>query len=390
MSAWDERVKVSVVPSSRRARALAAALALVVAGCTAYQAPPPASPPPTAPPADVHAAFLANLAQQCGQAFAGTVLDVPPGDESFAGDPPLIMHIRECSPDEVRIPVHVGADRSRMWIFTRTGGGIDLRHDHRHADGRSEPETFYGAFVADPPLALQPPTPNRHEFKWDRDGIIVGWVVEIVPGERYTYGTQRDGVWRHRFEFDLSRPVAPPPDPWGHAPVGQSPVLAGPHAAFMASLAAHCGQAFHGSITRRPPTDRIFRGDEVLTVHFRECDEGRLKLPFHVEADRSRTWIVSATTAGIDLRHDHRHEDGTPEENTWYGAHTQAPGSAQRQEFLRETAEGVTRTGWAIEIVPQQRYTYGTIRDGEWTYRLDFDLTRPVTPPPPPWGHERR
>jgi hypothetical protein len=155
---------------------------------------------------------------------------------------------------------------------------------------------------------------------------------------------------------------------------------------FLATLASHCGEAFAGRITERPSDDELFRGDERLIVHFRECSRDSLEIPFHVEENRSRTWLLARTDSGIDLRHDHRHEDGSSAEVTMYGGHTRAPGSAERQEFLRPARDGVL-TGWAIEIVPRERYTYGTIRDGEWRYRLDFDLTTPVTPPPPPWGH---
>lgn len=160
-----------------------------------------------------------------------------------------------------------------------------------------------------------------------------------------------------------------------------------PHDTFLANLGAQCGRAYGGRITERPASDEIFRGDEALIVHFRECSASETRLPFHVEEDRSRTWILTRTDSGIDLRHDHRHEDGSPDESTMYGAHTAAPGSATRQEFLREPADDGTRSGWAIEIVPGERYTYGTILDGAWRYRLDFDLTTPVETPPAPWGH---
>lgn len=339
----------------------------------------------------VHQAFLGNLGEHCGEAFEGTVTEVPDGDPFFEEGATLVMHVRQCSEREVRIPVHLGDDHSRTWIFSRTGGGIDLRHDHRHDDGTPEENTFYGAFVSPAPPAEEPPSPHRHEFKRvvdEETGMVSGWVVEILPGERYTYGTQRDGEWRHRFDFDLSRPVDPPPDPWGYPPVGEVPELPAEQEAFLANLAEHCGQAFEGEITRRPEGDELFRGDEVLTVHFRECEPDRMALPFHVEDNRSRTWLLTRTTAGLDLRHDHRHPDGSPEPSTWYGAHTRTEGTAERQEFLRRSGERAG-SGWAIEIVPGERYTYGTIgSDGEWSYRLDFDLSEPVDPPPAPWGHE--
>lgn len=157
-------------------------------------------------------------------------------------------------------------------------------------------------------------------------------------------------------------------------------------ASFWSNLTLHCGQAYRGVATRRPPGDQLFAGDEPLVVHFRECGENELRLPFHVGENRSRTWVLRRTAHALELRHDHRNPDGSEEENSWYGALTQSTGGPMRQEFLRER-DGVT-SGWAIEVEPGIRYTYGTVRDGEWRYRLDFDLTTPIPEPPAPWGSE--
>jgi len=366
-------------PVSTTACALPALL-LALAACG--DAPDPAaSAGAPAPVRDTpYDHFIANLSQHCGQAYPGEVVSFPEADRETLEGATVVVHFRECSSREVKVPVYVDQDASRTWVFTRTATGVDLRHDHRHPDGTPEPNTWYGAFVSTA-------EPNRHEFlRTGEDGSEGGWVVEIVPGERYTYGTVRDGEWRHRFDFDLSSPVPPPMEVWGHPRVGQIAPLPAPQEEFLANLARHCGEAFEGELIQRPDPDRNFRGDEVMTVHFRECEPNRMRIPFHVEDNRSRTWVLNRTTAGIDLRHDHRHEDGAPEGNTYYGAHTAATGTANRQEFLRPNDSGVV-SGWAIEIVPGERYTYGTIRDGSWVYRIDFDLTRPVATPPAPWGH---
>lgn len=376
-----------------RGKVLAAG-ALALAALTACDPPeqPDGQPPSDAGVAavdgDVHDAFLANLSVHCGESFPGVVNAAPEGDPYFSPGLELTLTFRECSEEEVRVPVYAGDNASRTWIFTRTGGGVDLRHDHRYPDGTPEPNTFYGSFVAAPPVAVETPSANAHEFKRVRDdGMVTGWRVEIIPGERYTYGTQRDGEWRHRFDFDLTEPVQWDLEPWGHPTLGETASLPSAQEEFWANLAAHCGQAFEGRLVERPDPDRIFEGDEVMTVHFRGCGENRLALPFHVDDDRSRTWLLTRTTAGIDLRHDHRHEDGSPEPSTWYGAHTPGAGTANRQEFIRANDEEVP-SGWAIEILPGERYTYGTIRDGQWNYRIDFDLSTPVSEPPAPWGHE--
>ena len=190
----------------------------------------------------------------------------------------------------------------------------------------------------------------------------------------------------------LAACAAPLPEP-AAAPLPTS--AAAPQDAYWANLAAHCGNAYGGRLTLEPPGDDMLTGTEELVVHFRGCGADTLRLPFHIEDeedgswDRSRTWVFMRTPTGIELRHDHRHEDGTPDEDTWYGGHTREPGTATRQEFVfaERTAADGSLLGWRVEIVPGERYTYGTIRGAEWTWRVDFDLTRTVPAPPAPWGH---
>src|SRR5690606_37642622 len=107
-----------------------AALALGLAACGRG----PETPPADAAPADPQAAFFANLSALCGQRFEGRVTTTDPADADFASQR-LLMHVRDCSADEIRIPFHVGEDRSRTWIVTRTDSGLRLKHDHRHEDG---------------------------------------------------------------------------------------------------------------------------------------------------------------------------------------------------------------------------------------------------------------
>lgn len=174
--------------------------------------------PLRAPAAGPQDAFWASLQQLCGGAFAGTIVQASPADTSFAGKA-LVMHVRQCSPAEVRIPFHVGENRSRTWILTRTAGGLRLKHDHRHADGSEDAVTQYGGDTRGAG------TPSAQEFHADAHtaGLIPAaatnvWTVEILPGERFAYALRREGTDRRfRVEFDLTRPVPAPPAPWGHA-----------------------------------------------------------------------------------------------------------------------------------------------------------------------------
>jgi hypothetical protein len=153
--------------------------------------------------------FWAHLGALCESAAEGRLLRAPEGDTQIDPDARLVVHFRDCGEREHRFPLHVDENRSRTWVFIRHEDALELRHDHRHPDGTEEDNTWYGA------LTVHGGTVARQEFVTDRDGIMVGWRVEIVPGERFTYGTIRDGEWRHHLEFDLTEPVEAPPPAWG-------------------------------------------------------------------------------------------------------------------------------------------------------------------------------
>ena len=174
---------------------------------------------------------------------------------------------------------------------------------------------------------------------------------------------------------------------------------AAPADAFLAGIAAHCGKAYAGRIVAnepKPATPDAFEG-KALVMHVRGCQSPatRIEIPFHVGDDRSRTWILTRTATGLRLKHDHRHEDGTPDATTMYGGDTASPGSATRQEFpvdaesiatfRREGLNASLQNTWAMEIHPTM-FAYELSRPGGRLFRVEFDLTRPVTPPPTPWG----
>ena len=168
-----------------------------------------------------------------------------------------------------------------------------------------------------------------------------------------------------------------------------------PAEAWWAAMQRHCGNAYLGGLTLEPEGDEMLDGDERLIAHFRVCEENRMEIPFHIETadgwDRSRTWILTRHDDRLELRHDHRQPGGTDAETTMYGGFTTGPGSTERQEFLsRERTEetGLWR-GWRLEVEADDRYTYGTVRDVNWSWRIDFDLSDPMEQAPPaPWGHE--
>lgn len=182
---------------------------------------------------------------------------------------------------------------------------------------------------------------------------------------------------------------APATTPAAGASVGTATaesVAAHPRDAFWERLQALCPGAAPGELLQAP--DEQIPPGAALVVHFWECGDAEIRFPLHVNDDRSRTWVLIRHADRLELRHDHRYEDGAEASNTWYGATTLADGTATRQEFVTDR-DGVLG-GWAIEIEPGVHFTYGTIRDGEWRHHLRFDLTNPVEVPPLHWGHETR
>jgi len=165
-----------------------------------------AAPAATAP----RDAFWNHLRTLCESAARGTLLQAPPGDTQIDPAARLVVHFWECGETELRFPLHVDENRSRTWVFIRHDDRLELRHDHRNADGTEQATTWYGAST------VAEGTAGRQEFVSVRGETTSGWAVEIDPGRRFTYGTIRNGEWRHHLEFDLTTPVPRPPMHWGH------------------------------------------------------------------------------------------------------------------------------------------------------------------------------
>ena len=180
---------------------------------------------------------------------------------------------------------------------------------------------------------------------------------------------------------------------------------ASPQDGFWQALSSHCGKAYAGRLVSDEAPDADMRG-AAMVMHVRECSDRRIAVPFHVQRadgswDRSRTWLITRTPAGLRLKHDHRHEDGKPDSTTLYGGDTASAGTAAAQDFPVDAesialfkAEGrsVSITNvWRVEVDPAgtagARYAYQLSRAGR-LFRVEFDLTQPVEAPPAAWGWE--
>jgi hypothetical protein len=168
------------------------------------------------------------------------------------------------------------------------------------------------------------------------------------------------------------------------------------HDGFFDNIAAHCGKAYEGKVSVDNAAGPSSFAGKKLVMHVRRCNERELQVPFHVGDDASRTWIITKTGSGLSLNHDHRHEDGSDDKSTMYGGHTLDAGFANAQSFPADqyskelfASQGIPQSmgnTWQMYIYPKQ-FTYRLVREGR-EFRVDFDLTKPITPPSAPWGYE--
>ena len=170
------------------------------------------------------------------------------------------------------------------------------------------------------------------------------------------------------------------------------PQAATPQDAFFGALSQYCGKAYAGKLVSTDAVDADF-APKKMVMHVRECSDTTIRIPFHVEDDHSRTWVISKTDNGLRLKHDHRHEDGSEDAVTQYGGDTANAGTAARQEFpvdqfsidmfKKEGLEASIVNIWAVEVTGTI-YAY-ELRRPNRHFRVEFDMTKPVETPPAPW-----
>ncbi len=158
--------------------------------------------------------FWENLKNHCGKSYEGQLVNFAPNDD-FAGKK-LVMHIRSCNDNTIRIPFFVGDDKSRTWVLTFENERIQLKHDHRHEDGSEDKITQYGGKSANSGL------PDLQMFPADQqtcDLIAyasnnVWWIT--LDDKTFTYNLRRIGSDRlFTVSFDLTKTIENPSAPWG-------------------------------------------------------------------------------------------------------------------------------------------------------------------------------
>ena len=158
---------------------------------------------------------------------------------------------------------------------------------------------------------------------------------------------------------------------------------------FWENLQKQCGKSFIGEVKEGAAND-TFR-EKKLVMHVRNCDKNTIRIPFFVGDDKSRTWVLTYKNDRIQLKHDHRHEDGSEDKVTQYGGTTTNSGSPMLQFFPADQETGnlipnAAANVWWITL-DETSFTYNLRRIGsDRLFTVKFDLTKTIASPPVPWG----
>jgi len=160
--------------------------------------------------------FWETLKNHCGKSYQGQIASGGKEGDGFTGEK-LIMHVRACNDNEIRIPFFVGDDKSRTWVLTMNADNlILLKHDHRLKDGSEDAVTQYGGLSPNtglPGIQFFP----ADQFTADLIGYASNNVWWITLDETsFTYNLRRIGSDRlFSVKFDLTKEVKSPGAPWG-------------------------------------------------------------------------------------------------------------------------------------------------------------------------------
>lgn len=153
---------------------------------------------------------------------------------------------------------------------------------------------------------------------------------------------------------------------------------------FLANYSDYCGHAYEGAITLANIGGGEAFKDARLLMELKECNEKLVRIPFLVDDNRSRTWILQIRNGSLHLSHDHRYEDGSEHNHNFYGGFATDQGSVLEQFFPADEKTIADRPSrhintWSKEFdLSQQSYYYRLYLNDELRFEAVFDLSNPL------------
>jgi hypothetical protein len=151
---------------------------------------------------------------------------------------------------------------------------------------------------------------------------------------------------------------------------------------FFKDLETLKGKTFFGKAIYMP--DTINKNDfwgKKLNFTVSQNKKSELRLPFHVGENKSRTWVLTKTKNGIQLKHDHRHDDGSPDSITNYGGDSDIKISTAlaqyfpADEFTAKLIPAAATNRWIMEFSPDKKKFYYILeRNNILRFKAEFNL----------------
>lgn len=142
------------------------------------------------------------------------------------------------------------------------------------------------------------------------------------------------------------------------------------------------GKTFYGKAIYMPDTlkPNDFWGKELkFTVQHTKTSE--LRMPFQVGENKSRTWVLTKTKSGIQLKHDHRHEDGSLDSITNYGGDSDLKLSTALAQyfpadlFTSKLIPAASTNRWIMQFSEDKKKFYYILeRNNILRFKAEFNL----------------
>ncbi len=154
--------------------------------------------------------LFSKLSTYCGKTYQGKLIHSYAGPD-FYKEKPMLITLEYCNDSEISIPFSVGEDRSKIWKFSKTESGFQLKHQEVDQKGNPKKITNYGgAAVANEenPFALSFPADEAtaEMISVAKENV---WMLDLDPTtETLTYTIKRKDETRFSAAFDLTTPTS--------------------------------------------------------------------------------------------------------------------------------------------------------------------------------------
>ncbi len=156
--------------------------------------------------AQAEKSFFKELKSRKGKTYYGRAVYMPdtiqPND--FWGKE-LSFSIHKGKNSELRMPFNVAENKSRTWVLKKSSSGLELKHDHRHADGKPDSITNYGGLADRSGTELAQSFPaDGFTAKLLPAAATNRWTMEFSPDKKkFYYILERNNILRFKAEFKL-------------------------------------------------------------------------------------------------------------------------------------------------------------------------------------------